>query len=102
MARSATQLPIKTCSNGTCLREGQAGKARASQKPVKAIPIAGPGPNLARSLTGLGLIEGYRIYLHPEVFGEGTSFFAAARPPLRLAGSEQVDDTVMRLSYVPA
>lgn len=60
------------------------------------------GPNLARSLTELGLIDEYRIYLHPEVLGEGTPFFAAARPPLRLAGSEQVDDNVMRLSYVPA
>eukprot|EP00873_Tetraselmis_striata_P031981 jgi/Tetstr1/452245/TSEL_039281.t1 len=60
------------------------------------------GPNLARSLTELGLIDEYRIYLHPEVLGEGTPFFAAARPPLRLAGSEQVDDNVMKLSYVPA
>ena len=60
------------------------------------------GPNLARGLTELGLIDEYRIYLHPEGLGEGTPFFAAARPPLRLAGSEQVDDNVMRLSYVPA
>jgi len=60
------------------------------------------GPNLARSLTELGLIDEYRIYLHPEVLGEGTPFFAEARPPLRLAGHEQVDDNVMRLSYVPA
>jgi len=60
------------------------------------------GPNLARSLTELGLIDEYRIYLHPEVLGKGTPFFAAARPPLRLASTEQVDDNVMRLSYVPA
>ena len=60
------------------------------------------GPNLARSLTELGLIDEYRIYLHPEVLGEGTPFFAAARPPLRLASHEQVDENVMLLSYVPA
>ena len=60
------------------------------------------GPNLARSLTELGLIDEYRIYLHPEVLGKGTPFFAAARSPLRLASSEQMDDNVMRLSYVPA
>ncbi|AEQ53800.1 dihydrofolate reductase family protein [Pelagibacterium halotolerans] len=60
------------------------------------------GPNLARSLTDLGLIDEYRIYLHPEVLGQGTPFFAAARPPLRLAGSEQIDDNVIKLSYVPA
>lgn len=60
------------------------------------------GPNLARSLTELGLIDEYRIYLHPEVLGEGVPFFAAARPPLRLASHEEVDDNVMRLSYVQA
>jgi len=60
------------------------------------------GPNLARTLTELGLIDEYRIYLHPEVLGEGTPYFAAARPPLRLAGTQQIDDNVIRLSYVPA
>ncbi|RYE55569.1 MAG: dihydrofolate reductase [Hyphomicrobiales bacterium] len=60
------------------------------------------GPNLARTLTELGLIDEYRIYLHPEVLGAGTPFFAAARPRLRLAGTGQIDDDVMRLSYVPA
>lgn len=59
------------------------------------------GPRLASRLTELGLIDEYRIYLHPEVLGEGTPFFAAARPPMRLASSEQIDDNVMRLSYVP-
>lgn len=59
------------------------------------------GPKLASRLTELGLIDEYRIYLHPEVLGEGTPFFAAARPPLRLASSEQIDDRVIRLSYVP-
>lgn len=60
------------------------------------------GPNLARSLTDLGLIDEYRIYLHPEVLGAGVPFFAAARPRLRLASYEQVDDSVLKLSYVPA
>ena len=60
------------------------------------------GPNLARSLTELNLIDEYRIYLHPQVLGGGTPFFAASRPPLRLAGSIQVDDNVILLSYVPA
>ena len=59
------------------------------------------GPKLAQSLTELGLIDEYRIYLHPEVLGHGTSFFAAARSPLRLASSERIDDNVIRLSYVP-
>ncbi|WEJ59606.1 dihydrofolate reductase family protein [Devosia sp. FJ2-5-3] len=59
------------------------------------------GPKLARTLTQLGLIDEYRIYLHPEVLGHGTPFFAEARPPLRLASYEQIDDNVLRLSYTP-
>lgn len=59
------------------------------------------GPRLAQRLTELGLIDEYRIYLHPEVLGHGTPFFAAPRPPLRLASSEHMDDNVIRLSYVP-
>ena len=59
------------------------------------------GPKLAQRLTELGLIDEYRIYLHPEVLGHGTPFFAAARPPLRLASVERIDDDVIRLSYVP-
>lgn len=60
------------------------------------------GPVLARSLTDLGLIDEYRIYLHPVVLGSGDPFFAGPRPPLRLAASERMDGDVIRLSYVPA
>lgn len=59
------------------------------------------GPDLARSLTELGLIDEYRIYLHPVVLGTGTPYFAAPRPPLRLVGQSQIDG-VLRLSFVPA
>src|SRR6201985_3018781 len=34
------------------------------------------GTELAGSLTGLGLIDEYRLYLHPVVLGSGTPFFA--------------------------
>lgn len=60
------------------------------------------GPNLARSLTALGLIDEYRIYLHPVVLGSGTPYFAAARPPLRLIAHDRIADDVIRLTYVPA
>jgi dihydrofolate reductase len=39
------------------------------------------GPDLARSLTDLGLIDEYRLYLHPVVLGRGKPFFAGPRPP---------------------
>jgi dihydrofolate reductase len=60
------------------------------------------GPTLARSLTELGLIDEYRIYLHPVVLGHGTSYFAGPRPPLRLMAHDRIDEDVIRLRYVPA
>lgn len=59
------------------------------------------GPNLARSLTELGLIDEYRIYLHPVVLGKGSPYFAGPRPPLRLVGHDRIDTDVIRLTYVP-
>ncbi|HEY6292321.1 MAG TPA: dihydrofolate reductase family protein [Terriglobia bacterium] len=60
------------------------------------------GPNLAGSLTDLGLIDEYRLYLRPIVLGRGTPFFAGPRPPLRLVTSDLVAENVIRLTYVPA
>jgi dihydrofolate reductase len=60
------------------------------------------GPTLAHSLGELGLIDAYRIYLHPVVLGHGTPYFAGPRPPLRLAAEERMDGDVIRLTYVPA
>jgi dihydrofolate reductase len=60
------------------------------------------GPELAGSITALGLIDEYRIYLHPVVLGHGTPYFAGARPPLRLQGSDRIGEDVIRLSYLPA
>lgn len=60
------------------------------------------GPDLARSLTDAGLVDEYRIYLHPVVLGSGKPFFAGPRPPLRLEGTERMDEDVIKLTYVPA
>jgi len=59
------------------------------------------GPDLARSLTDLGLIDEYRLYVHPIVLGSGKPYFAGPRPPLRLVASERIDGDVIRLTYVP-
>ena len=60
------------------------------------------GPNLAASLTDLGLIDEYRLYLHPIVLGSGQPFFAGSRPRLRLVASDRIGEDVIRLTYVPA
>ena len=60
------------------------------------------GPDLARSLTDLGLIDEYRLYFHPIVLGHGKPFFAGPRPPLRLVASDLISEDAIRLTYVPA
>ena len=60
------------------------------------------GPELAQSLTDLGLIDEYRLYFHPVVLGRGKPFFAGPRPPLRLVASDLIGEDVIRLTYVPA
>jgi dihydrofolate reductase len=60
------------------------------------------GPDFARSLTDLGLIDEYRLYFRPLVLGHGKPFFAGPRPPLRLVASDRIGEDAMRLTYVPA
>ena len=60
------------------------------------------GPELARSLGDLGLIDAYRIYLHPVVTGGGKPYFAGPRPPLRLVSHERIGGEAIQLTYVPA
>ena len=64
--------------------------------------IAVSGPKLAQSLTGLGLIDEYRLYLHPIVLGHGTPFFAGPRPPLRFVAADRVGEDTIRLTYAAA
>lgn len=64
------------------------------------IEVAGPA--LAHSLTELGLIDEYRIYLHPVVVGQGKRYFAGPRPPLKLVAHDLIAEDVIRLTYVPA
>lgn len=64
--------------------------------------IAVSGPDLAQSLTEFGLVDEYRLCLHPVVLGRGKPFFAGPRPPLRLVANEPMGEGVIRLTYVPA
>jgi dihydrofolate reductase len=61
------------------------------------------GPELAGSLTDLGLIDEYRLYFCPVVLGGGGKpYFAGARPPFRLIATDPVGEDTVRLTYVPA
>lgn len=86
--------------NATLIKDDLEGQIRRLKSELSGEIEVG-GPDLAHSLTELGLIDEYRIYLHPVVLGSGNPYFAAPRPPLRLIASDQIDENVLRLTYVP-
>jgi len=87
--------------NATLVGEDLAGAMR-DLKAERDGEIEVAGPDLARSLTELGLIAEYRIYLHPVVLGQGTPYLAGPRPRLRLMTHDRIGEDVIRLTYVPA
>jgi dihydrofolate reductase len=93
---------MKSVGPNATLIEGDLQGAIRKLKDEREGEIEVAGPDLARSLTALGLIDEYRIYLHPVVLGEGTRYFAAPRPPLRLVSHDRIGEDVIRLTYVPA
>ena len=93
---------LKSVGPNATLVEGDLAGAIRKLKAEREGEIEIAGPNLAKSLTDLGLIDEYRIYLHPVVLGHGTPYFAAPRPPLRLMTSDRIAESVIRLTYVPA
>jgi dihydrofolate reductase len=87
--------------NATLVEDGiEAVIHRLKAQLVGEIEVA--GPDLAGSLTNLGLIDEYRLYFRPLVLGRGKPFFAGPRPPLRLVASDLIGEDVIRLTYVPA
>lgn len=84
------------------LVEGDLERAIRALKAESDGEIEVAGPHLAHSLTELGLIDEYRIYLHPVVLGHGKPYFAGPRPPLRLVAHDRIGEDVLRLTYVPA
>jgi dihydrofolate reductase len=93
---------LKSVGPNATLVEGDLESAIRALKAGRDGEIEVAGPDLARSLTDLGLIDEYRIYLHPVVLGGGKSYFAGPRPRLRLMTHDRIGEDVIRLTYVPA
>ena len=93
---------LKSVGSNATLVEGDLETAIRALKARYAGEIEVAGPNLAQSLTDLGLIDEYRLYFRPIVLGGGAPFFAGPRPPLRLVASDHIGEDTIRLSYVPA
>ena len=93
---------LESVGPNATLVEGDLERAVRELKSARDGEIEVAGPGLAQGLTALGLIDEYRIYLHPVVLGHGTPYFAGPRPPLRLVSSDRMGEDVLRLAYVPA
>ena len=87
--------------NATLLRGDLREKVENLKAEHDGVIDAG-GPVLTHSLGELGLIDEYRLYLHPVVLGKGAPFFAGVLPRLKLMGEDRMGDGVIRLTYVPA
>jgi len=92
---------LTTVGPNASLVDGDLAEALAAIKADHDGEIEVAGPTLARSVSDLGLIDEYRVYLHPVLLGHGTPLFAGPPPPLRLTGHAPVGDEVVRLTYVP-
>ena len=93
---------LKSVGPNATLIEGDLETAVRGLKARLPGEIDVSGPDLVRTLTDLGLVDEYRLYLHPIVLGRGAPFFAGPRPPLRLVASDLIGEGVIRLTYVPA
>jgi dihydrofolate reductase len=88
-------------ANATLVGDDLEAFARRLKAEVDGV-IAVAGPDLAASLTDLGLIDEYHLYFRPFVLGRGKPYFAGARTPLRLVGTHPVGEDAIRLTFVTA
>jgi dihydrofolate reductase len=88
-------------ANATLVGENVEAFVRKLKRDIEGeIDVA--GPSLAGSLTDLGLIDEYHLYIRPIVLGAGKPYFAGARPPLRIVASDRFGEEAVRLICVPA
>jgi dihydrofolate reductase len=92
---------LKSVGPNATLIHGDLAAAITGLKARLEGEIAVTGPELAHGLTQLGLVDEYRLYIHPVVLGHGKPYFAGPRPPLRLLASDRIGEDVIRISYVP-
>lgn len=85
--------------NATLVAEDPKGVVRRLKQELEGDLYIG-GPALAQALTGL--IDEYRLYVHPVVLGQGDPFFIGPRPPLRLVSHRRIGGEAIELIYQPA
>lgn len=79
---------------------GDAASAIRDLKAGLSGELAISGPQLAAGMRDL--VDEYHLYFRPVVLGQGTPFFAGARPPLTPVSSDRIGEDTIRLIYRPA
>ncbi|HEX8969523.1 MAG TPA: dihydrofolate reductase family protein [Chloroflexota bacterium] len=104
MPKFVASRTLEHCEwNATLLKGDLAAEvARLRDQPGGDLLIYGSG-SLVQELSQLGLIDEYRLMLHPVVVGSGKRFLTQAHPTmnLRLVDSAITSTGVAVLTYVP-
>jgi len=86
--------------NSRLVHEGAADEV-ARIKAETDRPLSVAGPTLASTLIERGLVDEYRVYVHPVILGAGTPFFppVAGPIPLRPVNRREFANGVVMLGY---
>lgn len=81
------------------LISGDAMEAVAKLKAELEGEISVGGAELAQGLLEAGLLDEYKLYVHPVVLGTGRRFFDGVVPRLKLLATDRITEDVVRLAY---
>lgn len=94
---------LEVCEGAVLIKDDLAGAiGRLKQEPGKDIWLYG-GASLVTAMVDLGLVDEYRLSVHPVILGAGRPLFAgiAHRQSLQLTGSRTFASGVIQLLYQP-
>ena len=90
--------------NSTVLRGDLADEVSRLKRDLERDIVVMGSATLAQGLTERGLVDEYRLMIHPIVVGKGKRLFADGNstPPLKLVDSQPTPTGVLMLTYRPA
>ncbi|MBF9222763.1 dihydrofolate reductase family protein [Hymenobacter ruricola] len=97
----STTLPSAGWNNTTLVKDKVVEEVnKLKQQPGKDLVVFG-SPGLSKSLMNLGLVDEYKLTLHPVLLGEGISLFdgSTRRSNLKLLASKTLGSGVIILHY---
>ena len=97
-------LESVTWNNARLVKDNIAGEIQSLKRQKGKNLVIDGSPGVIHSLTRLGLIDEYRLRVHPIVLGSGTPLFTGLRErmPLKLIESKTFQSGVVILHYQPA